>query len=125
MNQNNKNTMDNNLKNNSKENSFPIIISNSYIKKYYLDNRLSVLPSEIKNTIKKLFVELTETVGGIAIIYYDIDENDLIFRINKEDDDYNFDEIEANYKLSRIEKENEQLFREINSFCKFKFNGLI
>lgn len=117
--------MDNNLKNNSKENAFPIIISNSYIKKYYLDNRLSVLPSEIKNTIKKLFVELTETVGGIAIIYYDIDENDLVFRINKEDDDYNFDEIEANYKLSRIEKENEQLFREINSFCKFKFNGLI
>ena len=108
-----------------KSNSLPIIVSNSYIKKYYLDERLDILPKEIKNEIKKLFVGLTEECGGVAIVYFNNDENDLSFDINKNDDDFNFDDIAAKYKLSRIEKEYEEVFTQIADFCKFKFNGLV
>ena len=41
------------------------------------------------------------------------------------DDDIEFDEINANYRLSRLEKEHEKLFIDIATFCKFKFNGLV
>lgn len=119
--------MENNCIDNSLEynNSFPIIVSNSYIKKYYLDDRLEVLPKEIKTKIKKILVKLTEEIGGVIIVYYNNDENDLIFDIKNNDDDYSFDEIAAKYKLSKLEKEYEELFSQIASFCKFKFNGLV
>lgn len=103
----------------------PIIVSNSYIKKYYLDERLEVLPKEIKNKIKKSLVELTEEVGGIVIVYYNNSKYDITFEISSNDDDLNFDEINAKYKLSRLEKEHEELFSQIANFCKFKFNGLV
>lgn len=126
MNQNNMLTSD---KNNSNEdtnnNSFPIIVSNSYIKKYYLDERLDVLPKEVKNKIKELFVTMTEEYGGMAIAYYNNLTFDISFEIKCNAEDFNFDEIGANYKLSKIEKEYEEIFNQIASFCKFKFNGLI
>lgn len=113
------------IKNQNTESSFPIIVSNSYIKKYYLDERLNVLPKEIKDTIKSLFVELTEEVGGVAEVHFDTKENDFLFKIYNDDNDYNFDEINAKYKLSRIEREYREVFDKVAEFCKFKFNGLV
>ena len=116
-------SINNNLNDNG--NSFPIIVSNSYIKKYYLDNRLEVLPKDVKSELKKSFVKLSEEIGGVIIVCFNNDENDLSFDIKKNDEDYNFDEIAAKYKLSRLEKEYEEVFTQIASFCKFKFNGLV
>lgn len=103
----------------------PIIVSNSYNKKYYLDDRLNVLPKEVKDTLKIIFVELTEEVGGVAEVSFDNKEYDLVFKIYKNDDDFNYDEINANYKLSRIEREYSEIFSQIAEFCKFKLNGLV
>ena len=105
--------------------TFPIIVSNSYIKKYYLDERLNVLPKEIKDTLKKIFVDLTEDVGGIVEIHYDNKEYDLLFKIYNDDSDLNYDYINANYKLTKIEREYKEIFDKIAQFCKFKFNGLV
>ena len=113
------------IDNNNNESSFPVIVSNSYIKKYYLDERLNVLPKEIKDTIKSILVELTEDVGGIAEVHFDTKENDFLFKIYNDDDDYDFDEINAKYKLSRIEREYKEIFDKVAEFCKFKFNGLV
>ena len=103
----------------------PIIISNSYIKKYYLDNRLEVLPKEIKNEVKKELMKFTEEVGGIILVMYDNIDSKIFFRVAKVDDDIGFDEINANYKLSKLERENAETFDQIAEFCKFKFNGLV
>ena len=115
-------------KQNSGENEvvqIPIIVSNSYIKKYYLDERLNVLPKEVKDTLKTIFVKLTEEVGGVVEVLFDNKEYDILFKITPNDDDYNFDEINANYKLSKIEREYKEIFSQIAQFCKFKFNGLV
>lgn len=103
----------------------PIIVSNSYIKKYYLDERLSVLPKEVRDTLKIVFVKLTEEIGGIVEVSFDNKEYDLVFKSYSNDDDYNFDKINADYKLSRIEREHKEIFDQIAKFCKFKFNGLV
>ena len=111
------------VQNNSE--SFPIIVSNSYIKKYYLDERLNVLPKEIKDILKKVFVDLTEEVGGIVEVHFDNNEYDLVFKIYNDDSDMNYDYINANYKLSKIERDYKEIFDKIAQFCKFKFNGLV
>ena len=103
----------------------PIIVSNSYSKKYYLDERLNVLPKEVKDTLKIIFVKLTEEVGGVVEVLFDNQEFDLVFKTYKNDDDFNYDEINANYKLSRIEREYSEIFSQIAEFCKFKLNGLV
>lgn len=103
----------------------PIIVSNSYLKKYYLDERLNVLPKEVKDTLKIIFVKLTEEIGGVTEVLFDNGEYDLVFKTYKNDDDYNYDEISANYKLSKIEREYAEIFLQVAEFCKFKFNGLV
>ena len=103
----------------------PIIVSNSYIKKYYLDPRLDSLPKEVKDTLKIVFVKLTEDVGGVLEVIYDNSSYEVFTRIARNDDDLEFDEINANYRLSKLEKDHEKLFADIATFCKFKFNGLV
>ena len=115
---------DNNEKMNNDE-LIPIVVSNSYLKKYYLDERLNTLPKEVKDTLKILFVKLTEGIGGIVEVLFDNKEYDLVFRSYKNDDDIAYDEINATYKLSRVEKENKEIFEQIAMFCKFKLNGLV
>ena len=112
-------------KNYSHNDLTPIIVSNSYIKKYYLDSRLEVLPKEIKNEVKVALMKLTEEVGGIVLAMYDNIESKVLFRVAKVDDDIGFDEINANYKLSKFEREKADTFDKIAEFCKFKFNGLV
>ena len=108
-----------------KSNLTPIIVSNSYIKKYYLDSRLDTLPKEVKDTLKIVFVKLTEDVGGVLELVYDNDSYEVFTRIVRNDDDLEFDEINANFRRSKLEKEHEKLFVDIATFCKFKFNGLV
>lgn len=107
------------------DNLIPIIVSNSYEKKYYLDPRLESLPKEVKDTLKILFVTHTEEVGGCVEVSFDNTMYDLVFRAYKNDDDFNYDEINANYKLSKLEKTNEELFSKVAEFCKFKLNGVV
>ena len=109
----------------TKKNGIPIIVSNSYIKKYYLDERLNVLPKEVKDALKILFVKLTEEVGGIAKVIFYNDTYEIYTEMEKNDEDMLFDEINATYKLSKIERENEKIFSDIATFCKFKFNGIV
>ncbi|MBO6119252.1 MAG: hypothetical protein J6P02_02165 [Lachnospiraceae bacterium] len=116
--------------NNEKQNNdeiiqLPIIVSNSYIKKYYIDERLNVLPKEVKNTLRKIFEDYTKEVGGLVEVLFDNKEFDLVFKNYKDDTDYNYDEINATYKLSKIEREYAELFSQVAQFCKFKFNGLV
>ncbi|MBR1455044.1 MAG: hypothetical protein IJ593_10460 [Lachnospiraceae bacterium] len=111
--------------NQNNKNYIPIIVSNSYIKKYYLDDRLTALPKEIRDNLKIAFVKLTEEVGGVLQVIFDNENYEIFLTIDKSDDDLAFDEIAAKYKLSKVEKENEEVLADIALFCKFKFNGLV
>lgn len=113
------------MEENTNQNLIPIIVSNSYEKKYYLDKRLESLPKEVKDNLKILLVTHTESVGGCVEISFDNTMYDLVFRAYNNDDDFNYDEINANYKLTRLEKNNKEFFDKIAEFCKFKLNGLV
>lgn len=115
---------ENNKNNKSEELLIPIIVSNSYIKKYYLDKRLEVLPNEVKSALKIMFVELTEEVGGVVEALYSNTMYDITFKSYCNDDDFDYDEINAKYKLSQMERNNQDIFNDIAKFCKFKFNGI-
>lgn len=109
----------------SNKNLIPIIVSNSYLKKYYLDNRLDSLPKEVKDTLKIIFVKYTEEVGGIVEVNFDKELYEISLKNYKNDDDFNYDEIEAIYKLNKIEKMYKEIFDDVAKFCKFKLNGLV
>lgn len=113
------------MSNEKGDNLIPIIVSNSYLKKFYLDKRLSSLPKEVKDTIKVIFVKLTEEVGGVIEASFDMKLYDIRFFAYHNDDDFNYDEINANYKLSRMENEYSELFSDVAKFCKFKLSGLV
>ena len=99
-----------------------IAVSNSYISKFYLDERLNALPKELKEGIKILMVNLTEENGGIVESIYNDKECVIYFKTYADEKDYLYDEIGANYKLRKMEKENEELFENLALFCKMKFH---
>ena len=100
-----------------------IAVSNSYITKFYLDERLDKsLTKELKDGLKFLMVALTEENGGILECRYN-DKNTMIqFITYKDDNDYLYDEIGANLHLRKIERENEEFFDNLALFCKMKFH---
>lgn len=101
-----------------------IAVSNSYISKFYFDDRLKALPKELKDGIKILMVTLTEENGGILEAIYNDKECSIYFKTYADDEDYLYDEIGAIYKMRKMERENEELFNNLALFCKMKFHKI-
>lgn len=101
-----------------------IAVSNSYISKFYFDERLNALPKELKDGIKILMVSLTEENGGILEAIYNDKECNIYFKTYADSEDYLYDEIGATYKMRKMERENEELFENLALFCKMKFHKI-
>ena len=99
-----------------------IAVSNSYISKYYLDERLNILPKELKDGIKILMVSFTEENGGILEMRYNDTLTSIFLFSYKDDNDFLYDDIAAGMKMQKLEKESEELFNNLAIFCKMKFH---
>lgn len=99
-----------------------IAVSNSYISKYYLDERLNILPKELKDGIKVLMVTFTEENGGILEMRYNDKLTSIFLFSYKDDNDFLYDDIAAGIKIQKLEKESEELFNNLAIFCKMKFH---
>ena len=99
-----------------------LAVSNSYIKKYYLDSELLMLPKEVKDELKIILVTLTEEIGGIVEMIYD---EGIILIPYANEDDFNYDEIDAKLKTRRLESEYKELFDNIRTYYKFKNSGIL
>lgn len=100
-----------------------IAVSNSYITKYYLDERLDKsLTKELKDGLKFLMIALTEENGGILECRYDDKSTMIHFFTYKDDNDFLYDEIGANLHLRKMERENEEFFENLALYCKMKFH---
>ena len=107
--------MNENIKN---ENELIIAVSNQYIMKYYSDGLINALPEDLQDQIKLILVGFTEECGGILELVYNTEFNDITFKTYSEDIDFTYDEIEAKYKLSKLEKEYESFWEELAKYIK-------
>lgn len=111
--------IDNNI---SVEEEIIIAVSNSYISKFYLDERLNALEKDIKDGIKILMVSFTEENGGVLELRYNDKLTSIYLFSYKDDEDFLYDEISAGLKLQKLEKEYEEMFNNLSLYCKMKFH---
>ncbi len=91
--------------------------ANSYEQKYYFNKDFDRLPDSIKQELQIMCVTFTENVGGTLLVEFD-ESGMLRLTVQVDDNDYYFDEIESGIQISRIQKEKEELFRQLELFYK-------
>lgn len=91
--------------------------ANSYEQKYYFNKDFDKLPDSIKQELQIMCVTFTENVGGTLLVEFD-ESGMLKLTVQVDDNDYYFDEIESGIQISRIQKEKEELFRQLELFYK-------
>ena len=89
--------------------------ANSYEQKYYFNKDFDKLPDSIKQELQIMCVTFTENVGGTLLVEFD-ESGMLKLTVQVDDNDYYFDEIESGIQISRIQKEKEELFRQLELF---------
>ncbi len=96
--------------------------ANSYEQKYYFNPDFNKLPKDVKDELKIMCVSFTEEAGGIIIMKFDSFGN-LKFEIRTDDADYMFDNIEAELKISKFQREKEKLLAGIELYYRVAFLG--
>ena len=96
--------------------------ANSYEEKYYLNERFSNLPQEVKQELQIMCVLFTEEVGGILTLEY-LADGTLVFRTQADERDFYYDEIEAGLKIRELQEEKEELLESLEMYYKALFLG--
>lgn len=91
--------------------------ANSYNEKYYFNDRFQALPGEIKDELQIMCVSFTEIAGGILTMEFNSD-GELVFKVNVEDGDYLFDEIESGIQISKMQRKKEDLLLKLETYYK-------
>ncbi len=91
--------------------------ANSYEQKYYFNNDFAKLPENIKQELQIMCVTFTEDVGGTLLVEFD-EAGQLKLTVQVDDSDYYFDEIESGIQISRLQREKEELFGQLELFYK-------
>lgn len=91
--------------------------ANSYEQKYYFNPEFNKLPDEIKNELQIMCVKFTEDVGGTLLVEFDASGN-LRLTTQVDDSDYYYDEIESGIQISKLQREKEELFGQLELFYK-------
>lgn len=96
--------------------------ANSYHEKYYFNEQFQALPDEIKDELRIMCVSYTEIAGGVLTMEFN-EDGELIFKIDVEDGDYLFDEIESGIQISKMQRKKEDLLLKLEMYYKMKFLG--
>lgn len=94
--------------------------SNSYEKKYYLNENFEALPQNIKDELKIMCVLYTEEIGGVLTLEYE-DDGSLMFQITSDEGDLLFDEIGSVLKMKQLREEKKELFEALELYYKVFF----
>ena len=100
-----------------KEDEVVLCAANGYNKKFYLNDSFSELPENIKDELQIMCVLFTEDIGGIIELYFD-DEGSLHLMTDSEEGDLTYDNIGAPLKIKQIQKDQRELFRELETYFK-------
>lgn len=94
--------------------------SNSYEKKFYLNEDFETLPQGIKDELKIMCVLFTEEVGGILTLVYDENGN-LNLEVSYDEEDILYDEIGSGLKIKEIQRTKTELMEALELFYKVFF----
>lgn len=100
-----------------------LCVSNSYERKFYLDEAFQGLPQSIKDELKIMCVLFTEDVGGILKLFFD--ENGILeIQTERDEGDLLYDEIGSVLKVKQIQNEKRELLESLELFFKVFYLGL-
>ena len=99
-----------------------LCVSNSYEKKYYLNEIFDGLPQRVKDELKILCVLFTEDVGGILELKFN-EEGTLELETKADEEDLLYDEIGAALKIKKIQLDNKDIFEAVEMYYKVFFLG--
>ncbi|MCR5202568.1 MAG: DUF6145 family protein [Lachnospiraceae bacterium] len=99
-----------------------LAVSNSYEKKYYLDEEFSDLPSQIKDELKIMCVLYTEEIGGILTLMFD-KEGNLNFLVSAKETDAFFDDIGSELKIRKIRKDKREFLSSLEKYYRVVYLG--
>lgn len=97
-----------------------LCVSNSYEKKFYINEDFETLPQNIKDELKIMCVLFTEDVGGILTLVYD-EEGNLNLEVSYEEEDILYDEIGSGLKIKEIQRTKTELMESLELFYKVFF----
>ena len=95
-----------------------LCVSNSYEKKYYLNEIFEGLPQRVKDELKILCVLFTEDVGGILELKFN-EEGTLELETKADEEDLLYDEIGSVLKIKQIQNTKQELLESLEMFYKF------
>ena len=99
-----------------------LCVSNSYQKKFYLNENFNGLPQGIRDELKIMCVLYTEDIGGILELVFN-EDGELDFRTSYEDGDFFYDEIGSVLKINQYQNEKRELLESIETYYKIVFLG--
>lgn len=99
-----------------------LCVSNSYQKKFYLNENFNGLPQGIRDELKIMCVLYTEDIGGILELVFN-EDGELDFRTSYEDGDFFYDEIGSVLKIKQYQNEKKELLESIETYYKIVFLG--
>lgn len=102
------------------EEKIVLCVSNSYEKKFYLNDNFQSLPKQIQDELKIMCVLYTEDVGGILSLEYE-EDGTLQFVVQSEENDMFFDEIGSALKMKQIREEKKELLEALETYYKVFF----
>ena len=91
--------------------------ANSYVEKYWLNEKFKNLPQQVKDELQIMCVTFTEEVGGALFLEFTPDGT-LEFRVEKEEGDYLFDEIGSGLLIRRYQRQKADLFEALEMYYK-------
>ena len=97
-----------------------LCVSNSYEKKYYLNEIFDGLPQRVKDELKILCVLFTEDVGGILRLEFD-EKGNLNLTVESKEDDFFFDEIGSVLKIKQLRAEKRELLENMETYFRVFF----
>lgn len=96
--------------------------ANSYVEKYYLNEKFAGLPESVKEELQIMCVLFTEDIGGILLLEF-TPEGDLQFKVEAEGNDYLFDEIGSALKIKQFQAEKRELLESLELYYKVVILG--
>ncbi|TCT14676.1 hypothetical protein EDC18_105158 [Natranaerovirga pectinivora] len=97
-----------------------LCVSNSYEKRYFLNEDFESLPELVKAELKAFSVLFTEDVGGIFVIGFN-EDGELFFEVQADEGDILYDEIGSHLKIKQIQKEKQELLEALESYFRTFF----
>ena len=91
--------------------------SNTYEKKYYLNDQFSNLPERVKQELQIMCVLFTEEVGGILILQYE-EDGTLQIVTEADEGDLLYDDIGCGLKVKQMQLDKRELLESLEMYYK-------